>query len=145
VPAAIDPTQYREWVASQFDASVTWKDIEWRRGIWAGKLIIKGVLSAWGAASAVEAGADAIIVSNHGGRQLDGVNSGISALPAIADQVADGADSLLEGGVRSGLDVFRALAMGAKGVLIGRPWAYAVSARVQRCRQTRAPSLGSCL
>jgi len=129
VPAATDPTQYREWVGSQFDASVTWKDIEWLRGIWKGKLIIKGVLSAADAVSAVKAGADAIIVSNHGGRQLDGVSSSIATLPSVAEKIAGTAHILIDGGVRSGLDVFRALAMGAEGVMIGRPWAYAVAAQ----------------
>lgn len=129
VPAATDPTQYREWVGSQFDPSVTWVDIEWLRGIWKGKLIIKGVLSPEDAASAVKAGAEGVIVSNHGGRQLDGVASSISALPAIADKVGGGAEVLMDGGVRSGLDVFRARALGASGVMIGRPWAYAVAAR----------------
>lgn len=131
VPAATAPTQYREWVGSQFDASVTWNDIEWLRSIWKGKLTIKGVLSAADATSAVDAGADAIVVSNHGGRQLDGVSSSISALPAIANQIADRVDILMDGGVRSGLDVFRARALGASGVMIGRPWAYAIGAKGQ--------------
>lgn len=131
VPAATDPTQYREWVSGQFDASVTWTDIEWLRGIWKGKLIIKGVLSPEDAASAVKSGADAIVVSNHGGRQLDGVTSSISALPKISEAISGKAEILMDGGVRSGLDVFRALALGADGVMIGRPWAYAVAARGQ--------------
>ncbi len=129
VPAATDPTQYREWVGQQFDASVTWADIEWLRNIWKGKQLIKGVLSCEDAHSAVRAGADGIIVSNHGGRQLDGVASSISVLPEIADSIGDSAEILLDGGVRSGLDVFRARALGARAVLIGRPWAYAVAAR----------------
>ncbi|MCV6822923.1 MULTISPECIES: L-lactate dehydrogenase [Halocynthiibacter] len=128
VPAATDPSQYREWVGSQFDASVTWKDIEWLRGIWNGKLIIKGVLSSEDAHSAAEAGADGVIVSNHGGRQLDGVASSISVLPGVRDKIDGRAEVLLDGGIRSGLDVFRAKALGADGVLIGRPWAYAVAA-----------------
>jgi len=129
VPAATDPTQYRAWIGSQLDASVTWKDIEWLRGIWKGKLIIKGVLSAEDAASAVTAGADGVIVSNHGGRQLDGVASGISVLPQVVERVGDKTEVLMDGGVRSGLDVFRARALGAQGVLIGRSWAFAVAAR----------------
>lgn len=131
VPAATDPTQYRDWVGKQFDAKVTWKDIEWLRGIWKGKLIIKGVLSPEDAKAAAMAGADAIIVSNHGGRQLDGVASSISVLPWVAEAVGEEVEVLMDGGVRSGLDVFRARALGAGGVLIGRPWAYAVAAQGQ--------------
>ncbi|SMO48725.1 L-lactate dehydrogenase (cytochrome) [Thalassovita litoralis] len=129
VPAATNPTQYREWVGNQFDASVTWKDIEWLRSVWKGKLMIKGVLSAEDAAAAVGAGAESVIVSNHGGRQLDGVASSISVLPEVVARVGDAAEVLMDGGVRSGLDVFRARALGASGVLIGRSWAFAVAAR----------------
>jgi len=132
VPGATNVTEYREWVGSQFDASVTWADIEWLRGIWKGKLIIKGVLSPEDATSAITAGADAIIVSNHGGRQLDGVASSISTLPKISDAIGEKAEILMDGGIRSGLDVFRALALGADGVMIGRPWAYAVAALGER-------------
>jgi L-lactate dehydrogenase (cytochrome) len=131
VPAATDPTQYRDWVGKQFDATVTWKDIEWLRGIWKGKLIIKGVLSPEDAKAAAIAGADAVIVSNHGGRQLDGVASSISVLPWVAEAVGEDVEVLMDGGVRNGLDVFRARALGASGVLIGRPWAYAVAAQGQ--------------
>jgi L-lactate dehydrogenase (cytochrome) len=129
VPAATSLPQYREWVESQFDPSVTWKDIEWLRNIWKGKLVIKGVLSADDALSAIDSGADGVVVSNHGGRQLDGVASSITALPAVADALEGKASILMDGGVRSGLDVFRARAMGADGVMIGRPWAYAVAAQ----------------
>lgn len=129
VPAATSLVEYREWVGNQFDASVTWTDIEWLRDVWKGKLVIKGVLSPEDAHCAVQAGADAVVVSNHGGRQLDGVASSISAMPAVVDRVADRAEVLMDGGVRSGLDVFRALSQGASGVMIGRPWAYAVAAR----------------
>ena len=129
VPAATNPVEYREWVGSQFDASVTWADIEWLRGIWKGTLILKGILSPEDALSAAETGADAVIVSNHGGRQLDGVASSISMLPLVRDAVGDRLEVLMDGGVRSGLDVFRAKALGASGVLIGRPWAYAVAAQ----------------
>ena len=129
VPAATSLPEYREWVESQFDPSVTWKDIEWLRGIWNGKLIIKGVLTPEDAESAVQAGADSVVVSNHGGRQLDGVASSISALPEVAEKLGGRGDILMDGGVRSGLDVFRARALGASGVMIGRPWAYAVAAR----------------
>ncbi|WP_204113457.1 L-lactate dehydrogenase [Shimia biformata] len=129
VPAATNVAEYREWVESQFDASVTWKDIEWLRDIWKGKLIIKGVLTPEDAESAVNAGADGVVVSNHGGRQLDGVASSISALPAVVEKLADRAEIIMDGGVRSGLDVFRARSQGASGVMIGRPWAFAVAAR----------------
>ena len=129
VPAATNPTEYRDWVGSQFDPSVTWKDIEWLRGIWQGKLIIKGVLSPEDATAAANIGADGVIVSNHGGRQLDGVASSISVVPRVRDCLSDQVEVLMDGGVRSGLDLFRARALGASGVLIGRPWAYAVAAR----------------
>lgn len=129
VPAATNPAQYREWVESQFDASVTWKDIEWLRGVWKGKLILKGILSSEDAGHAAAAGADGVVVSNHGGRQLDGVASSISILPEIAETYGDKLHVLMDGGVRSGLDVFRARALGAEGVLIGRPWLFAVSAK----------------
>ena len=131
VPAATNPTEYREWVGSQFDASVTWQDIEWLRSIWKGKLMIKGVLSVADATAAVDAGADSVIVSNHGGRQLDGVASSIAVLPKVVAQVGAKAEVLMDGGVRSGLDVFRARALGADGVMIGRSWAFAMAARGQ--------------
>jgi len=131
VPAATNPTEYREWVGSQFDASVTWTDIEWLRGIWKGKLVIKGVLSAEDAVSAVGAGADAVVVSNHGSRQLDGVASSISVLPQVSKAVGKHAEVFMDGGVRSGLDVYRAKALGADAVMIGRPWTYAVAAKRQ--------------
>jgi len=122
---------FTAWVASQFDSSVTWKDIEWLRSVWKGKLLIKGVLEPDDAKSAVAAGADGVIVSNHGGRQLDSVASSVSKLPHIVDAVGDRADVFMDGGVRSGIDVFKAVALGAKGVLIGRPWVWALAARGQ--------------
>lgn len=129
VPSATNPADYRGWMESQLDASVTWKDIEWLRGIWKGKLLIKGVMTPEDALAAVDAGADAVSVSNHGGRQLDGVRSAILAVPAVAEVLGGRAEVLMDGGVRSGLDVFRARAMGANGVMIGRAWAYALAAR----------------
>jgi L-lactate dehydrogenase (cytochrome) len=119
------------WVGRNFDASVTWKDVEWVRSQWSGPLVIKGVLSADDAAAATDHGADAIVVSNHGGRQLDGVLSSARALPAIAGALGGRIPILADGGVRSGLDVVRMLALGADFVLIGRAWAYALAARGQ--------------
>ena len=118
---------FTAWVASQFDSSVTWKDIEWLRSVWKGNLIIKGVLEAEDARAAAQAGADGVIVSNHGGRQLDGVASSVSKLPEVAEAVGSRMDVFMDGGVRSGIDVFKALALGAKGVMIGRPWVWALA------------------
>jgi len=115
------------WIGGNFDASVTWKDIAWIRQRWKGALVIKGILDPDDAREAVQAGADGIVVSNHGGRQLDGVLSGVRALPPIADAVGDQLTVLADGGVRSGLDVVRMMALGARGVLVGRAWAYALA------------------
>lgn len=115
------------WMRTNFDPSVTWSDIEFVRAEWEGPLVIKGILDVEDARSAAAAGADGIVVSNHGGRQLDGVLSTVKALPPIADAVGDRLTVLADGGVRSGLDVVRLLALGAKGVLIGRAWAYALA------------------
>src|SRR5437763_6774071 len=117
------------WVSRNFDASVTWKDVEWVREQWKGALVIKGILDPEDAREAVAAGADGIVVSNHGGRQLDGVLSSARALPAVAEAVAGRMPVLVDGGVRSGLDVVRMLALGADFVLMGRAWAYALAAR----------------
>jgi L-lactate dehydrogenase (cytochrome) len=117
------------WVGANFDASVTWKDVEWVRGLWKGPLVIKGILDPDDAREAAASGADAIVVSNHGGRQLDGVVSSARALPGIAEAVAGRLPLLADGGVRSGLDVVRMLALGADFVLLGRAWAYALAAR----------------
>jgi L-lactate dehydrogenase (cytochrome) len=117
------------WVAKNFDASVTWKDVEWVRDQWKGPLVIKGILDPDDAREAVVHGADGIVVSNHGGRQLDGALSSARALPSVADAVAGRMPVLADGGVRSGLDVVRMLALGADFVLMGRAWAYALAAR----------------
>lgn len=119
------------WMRRNFDPSVTWDDIDFIRREWPGPIIIKGLLDAEDARQAADLGADGIIVSNHGGRQLDGVPSTAHALPAIADAVGDRLTVLADGGVRTGLDVVRMLALGARGVLIGRAWAYGLGARGQ--------------
>ena len=121
--------QFTDWIASNFDPSLTWRDLDWLRERWKGRLVIKGVLDREDAIAAVDAGVDSLVISNHGGRQLDGAPSSIRALPAIADAVGDRARLLLDSGVRSGLDVLRAMALGADGVLIGRAWAYGLGAR----------------
>ena len=116
------------WMRSNFDPRVTWKDLDWVRKGWRGPLIIKGIMDAEDALTAASLGADGIVVSNHGGRQLDGVPSTVAALPRIADAVGDRLTVLADGGVRSGLDVVRMLAAGASGVLLGRAWAFALAA-----------------
>ena len=119
------------WVARNFDAGVTWKDVDWVRQQWKGPLIIKGILDPDDAREAAANGADGIVVSNHGGRQLDGVSSTARALPAIADTISGKLPVLADGGVRSGLDVVRMLALGADFVMLGRAWAYALAAAGQ--------------
>jgi L-lactate dehydrogenase (cytochrome) len=117
------------WLGANFDPSIQWKDLEWIRELWKGPLIIKGVLDPEDARAAADIGADGVVVSNHGGRQLDGVLSSARALPAIAEAVGDKLTVLADSGVRSGLDVVRMLALGAKGVLLGRAFIYALAAR----------------
>jgi L-lactate dehydrogenase (cytochrome) len=117
------------YVNSQFDQSVTWQDIEWAKSIWGGPLALKGILDPNDAKLAVEHGVDAVIVSNHGGRQLDGVRSAISALPDVVDAVAGRAEVILDGGVRRGTDVLKAIALGAKACMIGRPYMYGLAAK----------------
>jgi len=120
---------YVAWIGRNFDPGIAWKDIAWIRQHWDGPLIVKGILDPQDAREAVRLGAEGIVVSNHGGRQLDGVQSTARALPGIADAVGGDLTILVDGGVRSGLDVLRMLALGAKGVLLGRAWAYALGAR----------------
>lgn len=116
------------WMRNNFDPTVSWKDIEFIRDSWSGPLVIKGILDVEDARAAAALGADGIVVSNHGGRQLDGVPSTAAALPAIADAVRDRMTVLADGGIRSGLDVVRMLALGADGILLGRAWVYALAA-----------------
>jgi L-lactate dehydrogenase (cytochrome) len=120
------------WIRDNFDPAVSWKDLDFVRSEWDGPLIIKGILDPEDAREAAEVGADGIVVSNHGGRQLDGVLSSARALPPIAKAVGDKLTVLVDGGVRSGLDVARMLALGAKGVMLGRAWAYALGAAGQK-------------
>lgn len=120
---------YMGWLGANFDPSIQWKDLDWIREAWDGPLIIKGILDPEDAREAAAIGANGIVVSNHGGRQLDGVLSSARALPAIADAVGDKLTVLADGGVRNGLDVVRMLALGAQGVLLGRAWVYALAAQ----------------
>ena len=116
------------WTTEQFDPALSWDDVKRIKDQWGGKLILKGILDPEDAVKAAESGADALIVSNHGGRQLDGAMSSITALPAIADAVGDRIEVLMDGGIRSGQDVIKALALGAKGVFIGRAFLYGLGA-----------------
>lgn len=120
-----------QWTASQFDPTLSWDDVAWIKSQWGGKLILKGILDVEDARIAASCGADAIVVSNHGGRQLDGALSSISALPAIVDAVGNDIEVMFDGGVRSGQDVLKACAVGARGVMIGRAFLYALGAMGQ--------------
>jgi len=123
-----DITALSTWISSQFDTSLNWKDVDWIRSIWPGKLILKGILDVEDAEIAVKSGAQALVVSNHGGRQLDGAPSSIEALPEIVDTVGSQIEIMFDGGIRSGQDVMRALALGAKSCMIGRAYAYGLGA-----------------
>lgn len=116
------------WISTNFDPAITWADLDWLRAEWTGSLVLKGILDAEDARAAVDIGADAIVVSNHGGRQLDGAISTTRALPALVDAIGGRAVVLADGGIRSGVDVVRMLALGADAVLLGRAWAYALAA-----------------
>jgi len=128
VPLAQDMDAFKAWIDTQFDPTVTWSDIDWVRSQWPGTVLLKGILDEEDARQAVRSGVQGLVVSNHGGRQLDGVAATACKLPGIALAVDGALTVLVDGGVRSGVDVFRALALGAQGVLIGRPWAWALAA-----------------
>jgi L-lactate dehydrogenase (cytochrome) len=128
VKGVADMSSLSAWTASQFDPGLNWGDVEWIKKRWGGKLILKGIQDIEDAKLAVESGADALIVSNHGGRQLDGAETSIRALPAIVDAVGNNIEVHMDGGIRSGQDVLRATALGAKGTYIGRAWLYALGA-----------------
>jgi len=134
-----DLSSLSAWTSQQFDPSLNWNDVEWIKKRWGGKIILKGILDPEDARLAVNTGADAIIVSNHGGRQLDGALSSIAALPAIVEAVGTSVEVHLDGGIRSGQDVVKALALGAKGTYIGRAFLYGLGAMgeagVTRCLQ----------
>ena len=117
-----------KWTAGQFDPTLNWDDVAWIRKEWGGKLILKGILDVEDAKIAANTGADAIVVSNHGGRQLDGAMSSIKALPPIVDAVGDKIEVWMDGGIRSGQDLLKALAMGAKGTMIGRAFNFGLGA-----------------
>jgi L-lactate dehydrogenase (cytochrome) len=116
------------WTASQFDPALNWKDVEWVRSLWSGKLILKGILDVEDAKTAAKTGASALVVSNHGGRQLDGAPSSISALPKIVEAVGSQIEVMFDGGIRTGQDVLRALALGARSCMIGRSYIYGLGA-----------------
>ena len=123
-----DVNSLAQWTNSQFDPALNWKDVEWIKSLWPGKLVIKGILDVDDARIAVSLGADALVVSNHGGRQLDGAPSSISALPRVADAVGSDIEVMFDGGIRTGADIMRALALGAKSCLIGRAYAWGLGA-----------------
>ena len=129
VPDANSLGDFKGWVDSQFDPSMTWKDLDWIRENWSGKIVIKGILDKEDAKQAVGVGADAIVVSNHGGRQLDGVPATLDVLPEIVEAVNKKCEIIVDGGIRSGLDLVKAIALGADACMIGRAWAYALAAR----------------
>ena len=128
IPDANSLTTLSQWIAGQFDPTLSWRDVEWVKKLWGGKLVLKGILDAEDAKIAAQTGADAIVVSNHGGRQLDGAVSSIRALPEIVDAVGEKIEVWLDGGIRSGQDVLRALALGARATMVGRAYAYGLGA-----------------
>ena len=132
VPDANSLDDFKGWVDSQFDPSMTWTDLAWIRDNWSGNLVIKGILDADDAKEAVKLGADAIVVSNHGGRQLDSASATLAVLPDIVKVVDKQCEIIIDGGIRSGLDVIKAIALGADACMLGRAWAYALAANGQQ-------------
>jgi len=128
IPKADNLTTLSQWIAGQFDPTLSWKDVEWVKRLWGGPLVLKGILDVEDAKLAAQSGADAIVVSNHGGRQLDGAASSIRALPEIADAVGDRIAVWFDGGIRSGQSLLKALALGAQAVLLGRAFVYGLGA-----------------
>jgi L-lactate dehydrogenase (cytochrome) len=128
IPNADSLTTLSHWISQQFDPTLSWKDVEWVRGLWGGKIILKGILDVEDAKIAAATGVEALVVSNHGGRQLDSTSSSIRALPEVVDAVGGKTEVLFDGGIRSGMDLLKALALGAKGALIGRAYAYGLGA-----------------
>jgi len=131
IPGVTNATDLYGWLATQFDTPLSWREVEWVAGLWPGKLVLKGILDVEDAVIAAKTGAAAVVVSNHGGRQLDGAPSTISVLPAIADAIGGSTEILFDGGIRTGEDVVRALALGARACLIGRAYAYGLGAAGQ--------------
>jgi L-lactate dehydrogenase (cytochrome) len=127
-PGMANVTVLSQWIAEQFDATLSWKDVEWIKSLWPGKLILKGILDVDDARAAVKTGAAALVASNHGGRQLDGASSSISILPAIADAVGSDIEVMFDGGIRSGQDILRAIALGARSCMCGRAYIYGLGA-----------------
>ena len=132
VEGVSDLESFKDFIGEQFDPTVTWRDIEKIREKWPGKLMVKGVMCADDANAAFDSGADAVVVSNHGGRQIDGVASTVSRLPQVVEAAGARGEIYMDGGVRNGADIIRAVALGARGVLIGRAWAYAVASRGEK-------------
>ena len=130
-PGMTNVTVLSKWIAEQFDPTLSWKDVEWIKSLWPGKLILKGILDVEDAKIATKTGAAAIVVSNHGGRQLDGAPSSISVLPSVADAVGADIEVMFDGGIRSGQDILRALALGARSCLCGRAYIYGLGAAGQ--------------
>jgi len=128
IPNADSLTTLSQWISNQFDPTLSWKDVEWVKKLWGGKLILKGILDAEDAKIAASTGADAIVVSNHGGRQLDSTTSSIRALPEIVEVINGKTEVWVDGGIRSGQDLLKALALGARGAMIGRAYAYGLGA-----------------